>query len=126
QLAENELVFGVGIHGEAGYRREKMKPAKDIALELDTKLKQHFRREKRDRFAVYVNGLGATPIMEQYIFMNDVHDLLKKEGLTIDYKKVGSFMTSIEMAGVSLTLLKLKDDKWVSYLNEAVDTPVPF
>ena len=126
QLAENELEFGVGIHGEAGYRREKMKPSKDIALELVTKLKQHFRWEKGDRFAVFVNGLGATPLMEQYIFMNDVHDLLKKEGLTIDYKKVGSFMTSIEMAGVSLTLLKLKDDKWVSYLNEAVDTPVPF
>src|SRR5699024_11801289 len=108
--------FGVGIHGEAGYRREKMKPSKDIALELVTKLKQHFRWEKGDRFAVFVNVLGATPLMEQYIFMYDVHDLLKKEGLTIDDKKVRSFMTSIEMAGVSLTLLELKVVIWLTNL----------
>src|SRR5699024_10366493 len=65
ELADDELEYGVGIHGEAGYRREKMKPSKDIALELVTKLKQHFSWEKEDRFAVFVNGLGATPLMEQ-------------------------------------------------------------
>lgn len=126
QLADDELEYGVGIHGEPGYSREKMKPSNKIAAELVSKLKQHFTWDSGDHFAVFVNGLGATPLMEQYIFMKDVCDLLEKDKLIIDYKKVGSFMTSIEMAGVSLTLLKLEDDKWVSHLNEAVYTPVPF
>lgn len=126
ELAEDEMEYGVGIHGEAGYRREKIKPSKDIALELVTQLKEHFNWNKGDRFAVFVNGLGATPIMEQYIFMNDVHHLLEQEGIRVDYKKTGSFMTAIEMAGVSLTLLKVEKDEWISYLNEPVNTPTPF
>lgn len=126
ELADDELEYGVGIHGEAGYRREKMKPSRDIAQELVSQLKKNFTWEKRDRFAIFVNGLGATPLMEQYIFMNDVHELLSEEGLNINYKKVGSFMTSIEMAGVSLTLLKLVEDDWTTYLNHPVQTPTPF
>jgi len=126
ELAEDELEFGVGIHGEAGYRREKMKSSQAIAEELVTQLKKHIQWQQGDRFGVFVNGLGATPLMEQYIFMNDVHHLLEKEGLKIDYKKVGSFMTSIEMAGVSLTLIKLIDDNWTTYLNHPVQTPTIF
>src|SRR5699024_5871202 len=84
ELAEDELEFGVGIHGEPGYRREKMKSSQAIAEELVTQLKKHIQWQQGDRFGVFVNGLGATPLMEQYIFMNDVHHLLEKEGLKVD------------------------------------------
>ena len=123
QLAEDEMEYGVGIHGEPGYRREKIKTSKEIAKELVTQLKKAFNWKKGDHYAVLVNGLGATPLMEQFVFMNDVHALLKEEELVIDYKKVGSFMTSIDMAGVSLTLVKLADDTWTHYLKLPVKTP---
>lgn len=125
-LADDELEYGVGIHGESGYRREKMKTSKEIANELISQLKKKIQWEQGDHFALFVNGLGATPLMEQYIFINDVHNLLIEEGLQIDYKKVGSFMTSIDMAGLSLTLLKLVDDKWTPYLQHSVKTPTDF
>lgn len=126
ELAANEMEYGVGIHGESGYRREEIKPARAIAEELISQLKQHFKWKQGDEFGVFVNGLGATPLMEQYIFMNDVKNLLEKEGLNIRYNKVGSFMTSIEMAGVSLTLLKIEQTEWTTYLTEPVNTPTPF
>lgn len=122
QLEEDEMEYGVGIHGEPGYRREKIKPSKEIAVELITKLKSDFHWENGDHYAVLVNGLGATPLMEQYIFMNDVQGLLEQDKLIIDFKKVGSYMTSIEMAGISLTLLKIADEKWIDYLKHNVKT----
>lgn len=125
-LADDELEYGVGIHGEAGYRREKNKPSYEIAEELVTQLKKHFNWTKGERFGVFVNGLGATPLMEQYIFMNDVRKLLAQDDIQIDYMKVGSYMTAIDMAGVSLTLLKIEGDEWIDALNEPVDTPAPF
>lgn len=122
ELADDEMEYGVGIHGEPGYRREKLKQSHEIAEELVTKLKEDFNWVKGERYGILINGLGATPLMEQYIFINDVAKLLDQEGLQIEYKKVGSLMTSIDMAGVSLTLLKIKDDQWIEYLNYGVET----
>lgn len=122
ELAEDEMEYGVGIHGEPGYRREKIKPSREIAEELVTKLKEDFNWTSGERYGVLVNGLGATPLMEQYVFINDVANLLDTEGLQIEFKKVGSLMTSIDMAGVSLTLLKITDDQWIDYWNYAVET----
>lgn len=121
-LEEDEMEYGVGIHGERGYRREKIKPSKAIAHELVTQLKKVLNFEKGDRYGVLVNGLGATPLMEQYIFMNDVKDIFEEEGLIIDFKKVDALMTSIDMAGVSLTLIKLVDENWTNYLVHPVNT----
>ncbi|MBP2099490.1 dihydroxyacetone kinase subunit DhaK [Enterococcus rivorum] len=120
-LADDEIEFGVGIHGEPGYKREKIKPSKEMAEELVLKLKADFEWNEGDSFAILVNGLGGTPLMEQYIFYRDCLSLLEQDQLSIPYSKVGNFMTSLEMAGVSLTLLKLEED-WLTYLNEAVDT----
>lgn len=120
-LADDEIEFGVGIHGEPGYKREKIKPSKEMAEELVLKLKADFEWDEGDSFAILVNGLGGTPLMEQYIFYRDCLSLLEQDQLSIPYSKVGNFMTSLEMAGVSLTLLKLEED-WLTYLNEAVDT----
>ncbi|MDY7223931.1 dihydroxyacetone kinase subunit DhaK [Halalkalibacterium halodurans] len=122
ELGDDEMEYGVGIHGEPGYRKEKLKSSKEIAEELILKLKEAFGWSKGDKYGVLVNGLGATPLMEQYVFMNDVANKLTEEGLNIQFKKVGSFMTSIDMAGVSLTLIKIVEEKWLDYWNHEVKT----
>ena len=123
ELEEDEIEFGVGIHGEPGYRREKLQPSKDLAKELVDKLKNEFDWTEDDEYAILVNGMGATPLMEQFVFMNDVKKLLvNDEELSLPFKKVGDYMTSIDMEGVSLTLVKLEDKKWLDYLNTSVET----
>ncbi|ANI97317.1 dihydroxyacetone kinase subunit DhaK [Pediococcus pentosaceus] len=120
-LGEDEIEYGVGIHGEPGYRREKLQPSKALVEELVGKLNQEFKFEKGDQVAVLVNGMGATPLMEQYIFMNDVLNKLADLGLEVKFTKVGSLMTSLEMAGISLTLFKVSDEI-VENLNYATNT----
>lgn len=66
--------------------------------------------------------MGGTPLMEQFIFMNDVKQLLADEGLTLSFRKVGDYMTSIDMEGLSLTLAKIEDSSWLEYLNAPVTT----
>lgn len=122
ELADDEIEFGVGIHGEPGYRREKIKPSKELAKELIERLKEEFQWKNGDQYAVLVNGMGGTPLMEQFVFMNDVRNLLAEEGLHIDFRKVGDYMTSIDMQGLSLTLVKLEDSRWLDYLNAPVTT----
>lgn len=119
-LAEDEIEFGVGIHGEPGYKREKLQASHDMAKEMIDKLKAHNQWEAGDHYAVLVNGMGGTPLMEQYIFLNDVMSIIADEALNIDFTKVGNLMTSIEMQGISLTFLKLEDG-WLEYLNADVD-----
>lgn len=122
-LDEDEIEYGVGIHGEPGYRREKLQPSRKLAMELVEQLKKDFNWASGDEYAVLVNGMGATPLMEQFVFMNDVKELLvDEEGLSLSFKKVGDYMTSIDMEGLSLTLLKLEDPKWLEYLNAPVET----
>ena len=122
-LADDEMEYGVGIHGEPGYRREKMQPSRELAKELTGKLLADFDAKPGEKYALLVNGLGATPLMEQYIFANDVQKILKDKGLEIPFKKIGNYMTSIDMAGLSLTLLKLEDEAWLDALKAPVETP---
>lgn len=123
EIEEDEIEYGVGIHGEPGYRREKLKPSKELATELIEQLKKAFNWSKGDEYAVLVNGMGATPLMEQFVFMNDVKKLLvDQEGLNLSFRKVGDYMTSIDMEGLSLTLVKLEDSQWLEYLNMPVET----
>lgn len=121
-LAEDELEFGVGIHGEPGYRKEKIMSSKELAKEIVGKLKAAFQWQAGDKFGLLVNGLGSTPLMEQYIFMNDVKELLAADELEISFKKVGDYMTAIDMAGLSLTMVKLDEPEWLEYLNYPVQT----
>lgn len=121
-LADDEIEYGVGIHGEPGYRREKLQPSKQLANELISKLKSAFCFQKHNHYAVLINGLGATPLMEQYVFANDVLKQLKEEDLNIVFTKVGNYMTAIDMAGVSLTLMKIDDKSWLEKLNYPVIT----
>lgn len=118
-LPEDEIEFGVGIHGEQGYKREKLQSSREMAKEIVGKLRDSFDWQSGDHFGVLVNGMGGTPLMEQYIFFNDVLNEVAVDNLELDFRKVGNYMTSIEMQGLSLTFIKLKAD-WLDYLNEDV------
>ena len=108
-LKEDECEIGMGIHGEPGINREKMSTARELAAKL---LQKIFDDEDYTgaEVAVMVNGLGATPLMEQFILFNEVEKILTARGIRIYRSFVGNYMTSLEMAGVSVTLFKLDDD----------------
>ncbi|MGV3162056.1 dihydroxyacetone kinase subunit DhaK [Streptococcus hyovaginalis] len=122
-LEEDEFEYGIGIHGEPGYKKEKLQPSAELAKELVTKLLTDFDAKEGDEFALLINGMGATPLMEQYVFANDVSRLLEDKGVKVAYKKLGDYMTSIDMAGLSLTLVKVDDSEWVTALKAPVTTP---
>ena len=119
-LAEDEIEYGISIHGEPGYRKESMQPSRQLAEELSGKLLEAFEAKAGERYALLINGMGATPLMEQYVFANDVASILGDAGLDVVYRKLGNYMTSIDMAGLSLTLMKIEDDAWL----EALESPV--
>lgn len=121
-LAEDEIEYGIGIHGEPGYRKESMQPSRLLAEELTGKLIEAFEAKTGERYALLINGMGATPLMEQYIFANDVANLLGAAGLDVVYRKLGNYMTSIDMAGLSLTLMKIEDEAWLTALESPVKT----
>ena len=121
-LKDDEIEYGVGIHSEPGYRREKIKPSKDLVKELLGKLYVEMHLDGNKKYAVLVNGMGATPLMEQYIFSNDVLNKLEEFNIKPAFMKVGNYMTSMDMAGISLTLFEIKDSKWLDYLNKPVET----
>lgn len=110
QLGENEMEVGMGIHGEPGIKRVTIAPADDIATTLVTPLLQELSCQEGDRVAVMINGLGATPLMELYILNRKVAQLLQEQKLEVADTKVGEYMTSLEMAGCSVSLLKLDDE----------------
>lgn len=122
-LEDDEFEYGVGIHGEPGYKKEKLQSSSVLAQELVTKLADSFDMSAGQHYGVLVNGLGATPLMEQYVFSNDVAKLLAEKDVTVSFKKIGDYMTSIDMAGLSLTLIKLDKDEWTEALQSDVITP---
>ena len=121
-LEEDEIEYGIGIHGEPGYRKESMQPSRQLAEELTGKLLEAFEAKSGERYALLINGMGATPLMEQYVFANDVASILGDAGLDVAYKKLGNYMTSIDMSGLSLTLMKIEDEAWLKALESPVKT----
>lgn len=121
-LDEEDMEIGMGIHGEPGVRREKMKESTSIAQELCHAVTKDLSLMEKDRVAVLVNGLGATSREELYIFYHDIEQILAKEGLEISKVFVGEFATSMEMSGLSLSLIRL-DDELEYYLKELAYTP---
>ncbi|MBA2176032.1 dihydroxyacetone kinase subunit DhaK [Halobacillus locisalis] len=118
ELADDEIELGIGIHGEAGIEKRKQMTADEIAAELVERLLPEVDLADQDEVAVMVNGMGATPEMELHVFNRKVQDLLQEKGVKVYDTIVGNFMTSLEMAGCSLTLLKLDDE-----LKELLDAP---
>jgi dihydroxyacetone kinase-like protein len=122
ELPEDEFEMGLGIHGEPGTHREKMKSAKEIVNDLLAKILEDIKIEAGEDVAIMVNGLGGTPLMELYVMNNDVHVLLEEKGLNIYKTIIGNMMTSLEMQGASVTVLKL-DEELKGYLDAKADTP---
>ena len=108
-LADDEVEIGIGIHGEPGTSREKILSANEAAKRLLDSILADLDYGGKE-VVVLVNGMGATPLMELYIINNFVQDYLKEKGVTVYDTMVGNYMTSIEMAGFSLTLLRLDDE----------------
>lgn len=109
-LGEDEIEMGVGIHGEAGRERIKMKSANELAeIFLDSILAK-LRPGADDSLLLMCNGLGGTPPLELYVLYNSARQILLKRGLSVSRSLVGSFCTSLEMAGASLTLTKLNEE----------------
>ena len=121
ELADDEIEIGIGIHGEPGTHRDKIASADEIAKTLLDKILADI-DYKGQEVVVLVNGMGATPLMELYIINNFVQDYLKAAGVKVYDTMVGNYMTSIEMAGFSLTLLRL-DDELKKLYDAPADTP---
>jgi dihydroxyacetone kinase-like protein len=121
-LAENEIEIGMGIHGEPGTHREEISSANEIADQLLAKIFDNMDLNANDEVAVMINGLGGTPTMELYIVNLHVSEVLKEKGLSVAKTFVGNYMTSLEMAGFSITVIKL-DDELKSLLMAPADTP---
>lgn len=119
-LAENEIEIGMGIHGEPGIHREQIRPARDIARDLLDKILEDYDYSDSE-VAVMVNGLGGTPLMELYVMYNDVENYLAEKGIKVYRAFVGNYMTSLEMTGCSVSLLKL-NDRLKKYLDAPADT----
>lgn len=122
-IGEDEMEIGMGIHGEPGMKREKMQTADEIAERMTNAILDDLQPQEGDRFAVMVNGLGATPLEELYIMYGKVHEILTERGLQIYRPYIGEFATSMEMAGASLTLFRLADDELVELLDAPAHTP---
>jgi phosphoenolpyruvate---glycerone phosphotransferase subunit DhaK len=121
-LAEDEIEIGIGIHGEPGTHREKIKTADEIVNDLLDKILNDIEIKSGDEVAVMVNGLGATPLMELYIANKRVNEILKDAGIKTYRTFVGEYMTSLEMAGFSISILKL-DEEMKGLLDDKADTP---
>jgi dihydroxyacetone kinase len=121
ELPPNAVAYGVGIHGEPGYRVEPYTSSELLARELVGKLRQSFRWQRGDQLAVFINSLGGTAVMEQMIFASDVEQLLALEPVSVAWRKVGTFLTSSGMHGLSLSILRLSDPAWAGALREDVD-----
>ena len=122
-LGETEMEYGVGIHGEPGIKREEVKGAEELANRMiDAIDKELGIQSAKSKVAVLVNGFGGSPLMELYILNRFVAKHLLDKGVTIVRNMVGNYMTSLDMAGASVTVLKL-DDELEQYLNDVCDTP---
>jgi dihydroxyacetone kinase-like protein len=106
-LADDEMEIGIGIHGEPGIRRGKLLSADEIATDIVARLVADFRLQAGEQVSVLINGLGATPLEELYIIYRKVSQILSSLQIEIYRRYIGEFATSLEMAGCSITLLKL-------------------
>jgi dihydroxyacetone kinase-like protein len=122
ELADDEVEIGIGIHGEPGRFREKIGPASQIAERLMTPILEDLPFSSGDNVLAFVNGMGGTPLIELYVVYAEVAKIAQEHGLTIQRNLIGNYITSLEMQGCSITLLKL-DDEMTRYWDAPVNTP---
>ena len=121
-LPDGEMEIGIGIHGEPGIHRGPLEPADKITERLVGALVADLGLVAGDRVAVLVNSMGATPLEELYVMYRRVHQLLAEIGVSIERKYIGEYATSLEMAGASISLLKL-DDARLALLDAPAASP---
>ena len=121
-LGDDEMEIGIGIHGEPGRERRKLATADEITEMLMTPILDDLPFSDGDHVLAFVNGMGGTPLIELYVVYNKVAQMCRERGLAIDRNLVGSYITSLEMAGCSISLLKL-DDEMTRYWDAPVHAP---
>jgi dihydroxyacetone kinase-like protein len=119
ELPEDEMEIGIGIHGEPGRRRVKLASAAEVAHMLAEPILEDMNLQSGDNVLAFVNGMGGTPQIELYVMYNELAKILQGKGINITRNLVGSYITSLEMAGCSFTLVKLDDE-----LTRLWDAPV--
>ena len=122
EIGDDEMEIGVGIHGEPGRERRALASADEITEALMTPILDDLPFSSGDRVLAFVNGMGGTPLIELYVIYNKVAQMCADRGLKIERNLVGSYITSLEMAGASITLLKL-DDEFTRFWDAPVRTP---
>jgi len=109
-IGDDEMEIGIGIHGEPGRERVKLAPSSEIVERLTTPILEDLPFEEGDEVLAFVNSMGGTPLLELYIVYNDLQRLLGERAIKITRNLIGPYITSLEMAGCSITLLKLDDE----------------
>jgi dihydroxyacetone kinase-like protein len=122
ELGDDEMEIGIGIHGEPGRERKKVAPAAGIVEMLATPIVEDIPFQQGDEVLAFVNSMGGTPLIELYIVYNDLHRFLEGRGIKITRNLIGPYITSLEMQGCSITLLKL-DDELTRLWDAPVKTP---
>src|SRR6516164_4967619 len=119
ELPEDEMEIGIGIHGEPGRTRTKLKPADEITEMLLQPIIEDLPFKSGDNALLFVNSMGGTPLIELFVVYRKAHEILTKAGIKVTRSLVGPYITSLEMAGASITVLKLDDE-----LTRLWDAPV--
>lgn len=122
ELGEDEMEIGIGIHGEPGRRRVKLAPADEITEMLANPIIEDLGLKSGEQVLAFVNGMGGTPLIELYIVYNALNRILRGKNVSIVRNLVGNYITSLEMAGCSITLVRL-DDELIKYWDAPVHTP---
>jgi dihydroxyacetone kinase-like protein len=122
QISQGEIELGVGIHGEPGRRRGQLGSAAEVASQMATPILDDLGLESGSRVLAFVNGLGGTPAIELYVLYGELSKLLADRGIEVGRSLVGSYITSLEMAGASFTLLEL-DSELEALWDAPVHTP---
>ena len=122
ELADDEMEIGIGIHGEPGRERMKVKPVHDVVEMMATAIVEDLPYSSGDNVLAFVNGMGGTPLIELYVVFNELNKFLAGRGVTITRNLIGPYITSLEMQGCSITLLKL-DDELTKLWDAPVKTP---
>ncbi len=110
EIADGNMEFGIGHHGEPGINVQKLEPAKEIAVKMAKTVIDDMEPEEGSEVAVLLSGLGATPVMELYILYDEIENYLKEQGLSVYKVFIGDYVTSLDMNGAALTVMKLDDE----------------
>ena len=121
ELKDDEMEIGIGIHGEPGTHKGKVQVSKEIVKTLLDKILKD-KDFSNSKVALMINGLGGTSLLDLFVANKDANEFLKEKGIKVAFNKVGNFMTSLEMPGMSISVLKL-DEQLEKYLNKKTDAP---